>query len=343
MTVMTTPQIRIVPFHEALRPSLFEFAKLIHPAENNLRQRLEWFIFGNPYLENKNIVPGLFAVTPDNQIIGQFLMAPFEYSSGQERSVGYFGYDFFVKEEYRAQGVGAFLFVQGVRTFKPFLGVGVTQPVEKIAAAANIKSQGSLKKFLWMSNPFMVGLRVINQRLFKSKAKDPDCVFAPSVDIDGHIFDRCTTIPEWWNDSTGTGESLDPTRSRKFIEWRFLKSPRAYHLYFGEGSYFAVRKAVYQGLRLLLIVDCRHAGKTSGHPEIILRAVKALARQAKLDGVVMAATCPQTEEILEQEGFFTAGHPSPVLVNLPASVSPETPISLSMADADLDFSFGEAA
>ena len=339
---MTTPPIRIVQFQEALRPGLFEFAKLVHPVENNLRQRLEWFIFENPHLENKNVVPGLFAVTPDNEIIGQFLMSPFECSFQQKKSLGYFGYDFFVKEEYRSQGVGAFLFVQGVRTFQPFLGIGVTQTVEKISAAANIKSAGSLKKFLWMRNPIAVGMHMVNQHLLKNKSKDPDCVFPQSVEVSAHVFERCATVPEWWKDSTGPGDALDPGRSRAFLEWRFLKAPREYQLYFGEGAYFAVRKALYQGLRLLVIVDCRHAGKTAGHLDVVLQAAKMIARQTKLDGVVMAVTCPQTEDILKQEGFFAAGRPSPVLTHVPG-LSSDVPVCVGMADADLDFSFGASS
>jgi GNAT superfamily N-acetyltransferase len=339
---MTSP-IRIVQFNETLRPGLLDFAALVHSSEKKIRHRLEWFIFSNPSLEKKHHAPGLFAVTPENKIVGQFLMSPCEIIFRHRKYLAYFGYDFFVHEEYRSQGVGALLFIQGVRAFQPFFGVGVTQPVEKIAQVAGLKSLGALRKFIWVNNPVSLGFNVINYRINKSSARDEsDELFPESTPAGGFKFLLFRQLPDKYNDNRTQDDAIEIGRSRAFLQWRFFASPRKWYFYFSPecGTYFIVRRARYQGMRLLVVVDYRYPSGLHERLKVVLEAAKNIARQLNLDGVVMASTCGYTDDALRREAFFQAGRPSPVIASLPSQY-PSLPLCLTMGDSDLDFSFGE--
>jgi hypothetical protein len=100
---------------------------------------------------------------------------------------------------------------------------------------------------------------------------------------------------------------------------------------------------MYQGMKLLLVVDYRFPPGQWKSLDTILIAAKAIAADVRLDGVVMSSTYAKVEEALTREHFMAAGKPSSVIAYLPNDeFSPAvTSIFLTMADADLDFSFGE--
>ena len=342
--------IRITELNPSLKKAFFDFARLVHPKEPGIVQRMEWFTFGNPNQASKKILPGLATVITDGEIIGQFLMSSFEFQVRQKKFTGHFGYDFFVKEEYRSRGAGALLFVQGVRMYKPFIGVGLTNVVEKISKAAGIQTIGSLKKFIWVRNPMSFGGQLLKRRIMKNSGDEKKSpmseIFPDVVDVSGFKFQRCSSPPEGLGPSC-SDETLEPVRSQAFLRWRFFDTPWRYHVYINGDHeaplFLVVRNAFYQGMRLLLIVDHRFPTGKLECLDIILRAAKKIAADAHLDGVVMASTHAQIEDALNRERFMAAGKPSSVIAYLPSDeFSPSvTSIGLTMADSDLDFNFGE--
>ena len=342
--------IRITELNPSLKKAFFDFAKLVHPNEQGIIQRMEWFTFGNPNQSSQKSLPGLATVITDGEIIGQFLMSPFEFQIRQKKFTGHFGYDFFVKEEYRSRGAGALLFVQGVRMYKPFIGVGLTNVVEKISKAAGIQTIGSLKKFIWVRNPMAFGGQLLKRSLIKDSGDEKKAfvneVLPDAVEDSGLKFQRCSSLPEGFGPSC-SDEALEPVRSQTFMRWRFFDSPRRYHMYIDRDHavpmFFVVRNAFYQGMRLLLIVDHRFPAGKVEYLDMILRVAKKIAADAHLDGVVMASTHALVEGALIRERFMAAGKPSAVIAYLPSEdfSPPITSINLTMADSDMDFSFGE--
>lgn len=345
-------EIKIVQFDESLKESFFDFAKLVHPHEKDLAQRMEWFSFGNMDNPPQGNSPGLLTMTTDGEVIGQFLMRPFGFHIRQQEFTGHFGYDFFVKQEYRSRGAGALLFVQGVRMYGPFIGVGLTSIVEKISKAAGVQTIGLLKKFIWLKNPVGLGGQLLKHHLIKNPV-DPqkqkaseDGVFPETVEASGRKFQRCVQPPEEFGPSC-PDETLEPVRSHEFLKWRFFETPRPYGVYISrdyEASLLlVVRRATYQGMRLLLVVDHRFPQGKIESLDTILQAAKAVAADAGLDGVVIASTYLPLEEPLKREHFIAAGKPSSVIAYLPREdfSPPVTSIHLTMADSDLDFNFGD--
>lgn len=347
---MSSSEIKIVHFDQKLLEGFETFSKLVHPKEKGLEWRMKWFAFANPWGLTESQYPGLATVTADNnEVIGQFLMTPFEFYIRGKKYMGNFGYDFFVKEEFRSRGAGALLFVQGVRMYKPFIGVGLTQVVEKISKAAGIQMIGQFKKFIWSPNPIALGSKFLKtkwmsgpteMRLDKNNDQYPETVDA------GFKFTRVTQISEGFGPSFSE-EVLEPVRSKEFFTWRFVNAPIRYHVYAHQSPdarmYLIVRPVVYEGMRLLLIVDYRFDKGKWDHLDVILRAAKSIATKVRLDGVVTASTCVPVEEALIRERFIAAGRPSSVIAYLPSEdfSPPVTSVCLTMADADLDFSFTE--
>lgn len=344
-------EVSIVRWDDPLKQKFFDLASLVHPKEQGLTDRMKWFTFGNPVVPPDISLPGLAIVTADGEVIGQFLMCPFEFYLRQKKHIGYFGYDFFVKEEYRSQGAGALLFVQGVRMYAPFVGVGLTHIVEKISKSAGIQTVGFLKKFIWVRNPVTLGSQLLKQRSIKNlngKTKpEPDPVLPLEVDIFGLKFQHAVSLPDDLPLSCGD-EVLEPARSREFLKWRFWDCPLAYSVYIHHDPtallWFVVRVVSYENMNLLLIVDHRSPMIKPGSFEIILKAAKRISEDARLDGVIMASTYVPMEEALKREGFQATGRPSSVITYLPSDEFnvPVNAISLTMADSDLDFSFPNA-
>ncbi len=344
-------EVRIVRWDDPLKQKFFDFAQCVHPKEQHLKDRMQWFTFANPVVVPDTSLPGLAIVTADSEVIGQFLICPFEFQLRQKKHIGYFGYDFFVKEEYRTQGAGALLFVQGVRMYAPFVGVGLTHIVEKISKSAGIQTVGLLKKFIWVRNPVTLGSELLKQRSIKDlngkKKPSSDPVLPQEVDIFGLKFQHSVSLPNDLPMSCGD-EVLEPARSREFLKWRFWDCPWAYSIYIHHDPsaplWLVVRTVSYENMNLLLIVDHRSPLVKPGSFEIILKAAKRISEDGRLDGVVMASTYAPMDEILKREGFQVTGRPSSVIAYLPSDEFdvPVKAISLTMADSDLDFNFPNA-
>ncbi|MBL8013657.1 MAG: hypothetical protein JNN05_07395 [Candidatus Omnitrophica bacterium] len=343
-------EIKIVHFEQKYLGDFYPLAGLVHPKEKGLEARMKWFTFGNPLYADNAKLPGLAIVFQEKEVIGQFLMAPFEFYLHGKKYRGHFGYDFFVKEEYRSRGAGALLFVQGVRMFGPFIGVGLTQVVEKISKAAGIQVIGQIRKFIWTSNPLTLGTKLLKNKLVGGSDKISDDGaegrFPETIELSGLKLVKISHVSQGLGPSFSS-ETLEPARTKEFLTWRFADSPWKYHMY-GQASgssdvFLVIRQAYYQGMRLLLIVDYRFEKENYQQLGTILQAAKTIAREARLDGVVMASTCGVMDEALQRERFVGAGRPSSVIGYLPKAdfPLPVHSIGLTMADADLDFSFGE--
>jgi hypothetical protein len=343
-------EIKIIQFDDALRKGFFDFSQLVHPKENSLKERMQWFTFNNPLAQSKSNLPGLVTITTDNELVGQFLMSPFEFLLRGKKHSGYFGYDFFVKEEFRSRGAGALLFVQGVRMYGPFIGVGLTPIVEKISKAAGMQTIGQLKRFIWVKNPLLLSGHLLKQRFMsgsseadKTPSREP---LADSVTVSGVSFQLAESLIDGFG-LCSSDETLEPVRSKEFLQWRFGDSPCRYHVYVQPKSpgplYFAVRRTVYQGMKLLLIVDYRFPQGQWQTLDFILQAAKEIATQVQLDGVMMSSTCVPAEEALVRERFKTAGRTSSVIAYLPSQEfsPPVNSICLTVADSDLEFSLSD--
>lgn len=344
-------EVRIVQWDETLKQGFLDFACCVHPKEDGLKERMQWFAFGAKLAASNTSLPGLAIVKDNGEIIGQCMMSPFEFHLRQKKHVGYFGYDFFVKEEYRDRGAGELLFVQGVRLYAPFVGVGLTHIVEKISKSAGIQTIGLLKNFIWMKKSFSLSTPFLKSRSVKSAPDNvkpaSQAVFPVQLDVSGLIFERVEVVPEEFAPSCPE-EVLEPVRSAEFLKWRFWDCPREYGAYINYNSlgplWMAVRTVLYQGMRLLLIVDHRFPLAKPESLEIILKAAKCVCEDAHLEGVLVASTYAPMEDVLKREGFLLAGRPSSVIAYLPSEeFSPIVKsIHLTMADSDLDFSFPSA-
>lgn len=341
-------EVRIVQWDDQLKQKFSDFTRLVHPHEQDLDKRMQWFTFANPALPPGCAVPGLVIVKGEEEIIGQFLACPFEFYLRGTKHLGYFGYDFFVREEYRSRGAGALLFMQGVRLYAPFVGVGLTPVVERISKAAGIQIIAILKKFLWVRNPVSLGSQLFKPRVIgnpqEKQASVSGAVFPDVLDVSGLIFQRKDALPPELAPSTDD-EVLEPSRSGDFLKWRFGDSPWSYCVYTHQASaevlWLVVRPLYYQGMRLIFVVDHRFPSQRPASFEIILKAAKRICEDIHFDGVLVASTHLPIEEAFKREGFLVTGRPSSVITYLPSEqFTPAVKaIHLTAADSDLDFTF----
>lgn len=314
---------------------------------------MEWFVLRNPFLESESSPPGLFAVTDNREIIGQFRLNESRWHFGSQRYKGFFGYDYFVKKPYRQQGIGAFLFVQCIRQFSPFFGLGVTTHTRRISQILGLREIGFFQKYLWFNKYFSSINHFANFMLNRGRdlKKISEKDFPHDITIEGRAFRLLENLSSWPHNEYYDDGLISFNRSREFLNWRFFQSLQRYSFYYLDHErmpiYFVVRGTVFKGMNLLLLVDYK---VPLGDKELwlgILRAAKSLANKMDFDGLITTATHHFFGDLLLKEKFMKAGGRSPIVSTFYNSfkkekISEEVSIYATLADADLDLNFQDA-
>ncbi len=321
-------------------PELLRFNEEVFPTRVSAEARFEFQVLRNPLLESPDRPDVLIVTTDDGEMIGQVTLSPVEYRWQGSVARGYVGADLFVKEAHRSAPAGGAIALKIARGYSPFFSVGVSEVAEKVFTAVGIRTIGSLRKFLWLRG--LRGLRGL-ARAGMVNVTDAPIPYPSRLTVDGATFERVeTSALERLREDVWAGATLQFDRAPDFLRWRFFSVPGTYTLYALEGDprcFFAVRSARRRGLRVLALVDYRIATGALGQLALILRATKALAAVAKVDGVATMSSLEAFHREIRRAWFFPVGHPLPILSNLTPSV---TSVLVTMADSDTDLRFDRA-
>lgn len=329
----------------------FEFNKKINSTQKNIVERLTRQIFDNPLLTGKSHPSILIALDEKDQIIGQHLHNPVEYFYRGECKTGFFGFDFFVEEAYRGQGIGFSLASAGNQKFFPHFGLGVSESSKKILLSLNNKVIGNFYIYIWIRNIFsLIRLALhslLNDKLIPRKGEPNNFRFPNELSFNGCRFNLIRSLNHWeyhpWNE-----DILEFSRSLSFLNWRFLNGQGNYSLYLLDEpdatTYFVTRRIYSRGLNLLALVDYRLPFEDEEKFKLILQASKLLARKAHCDGVYTISTVQFFDACLKRSLFFKRPKPITILTNAGINF-PRTKIEqrkcvlATMADSDMDYYF----
>lgn len=328
-----------------------KFNSEIYPARKDLAERFWVQLLDNPLLEDRSNPNILIAYNEDNQIIGQFVLMPFEYHFGSKCSKAFFGCDYFVSEEYRKTGAGALLALRAVNSFKPYFTMDVNEDAKKIHLSLNAEIIGSLYKFIWIrkvQGPIRMLLdSIFTEKLTSSHNRFEKMEFPETLRVSNFGYKLVDLLIQWedlnWNDSI-----LEFSRSLEFINWRFLNRYHKYYFYMldetNSSTYFVVREAFLKGLNLLAIVDYRVPFEDEGRFKSILSASKSLAKTGRRDGVITMSSHRFFDQILKNSLFVKVGTPALILTNAKLDVSKRVVkqrnfVYATMADGDIDFNY----
>lgn len=331
--------------------AFFEFNKEINSTRKNLIERLTWQIFDNPLLTEKSQPSIFIAADEKDRIVGQHLHNPVEYVYRGESKTGFFGFDFWVEESHRGQGIGWALASAGNQKFFPHFGLGVSASSKKILLSLNNKVIGNFFIHIWIRNVFSL-FRLARHSLSTDKSiprkeKSTHFRFPDVLSFKGCRFNLRRTLNQReyhpWNE-----EVLEFSRSLPFLKWRFLTGQENYSLYLLDEAdattYFVVRRIYSRGLRLLALIDYRLPFEDEEKFKLIVQASKLLARRAHCDGVFTMSTLRFFDTCLKRSLFFKRPTPIPILTNAElnfpqAKIEQRTGVLATMADSDLDFYF----
>jgi hypothetical protein len=330
----------------------FRFNREIYPTRKDVEERFQAQILNNPLLEDKSSPNVLVAHNEDDQIIGQFVLMPFEYHFDGMCSKGFFGCDYFVLRDHKGSGAGALLALRAIGGFRPYFTFDASETAKNIGQSLGAKTIGDIYKFLWIRN-IAVPIRVLFYQIFGGKRtsdhdKFKDFEFPRLLSCKSCSFELVDSLRQWkhhsWNDSV-----LEFSRSGQFINWRFLSRRDRYFFYrltddSNSLSYFVVRKAAWKGLSLLALVDYRVPFGGKRELKLILIAVKLLARMARCEGVITMSSHRFFDRILRGSLFVRVGERAVILTSAKLDVPQKrikerTFVYATMADGDIDFDY----
>lgn len=178
-----------------------KFNQEFNPNRNDVFERFKFQILENPLLEDKITPTILVAYNEDGAIIGQHLHNPFEYHFKGERFKGFYGFDFFVPENYRNQGIGSAIARQAKSEFYPHFGVGVSEVSQRIQLSLGNRIIGYLFTYVWTGNvlsPIKFGLK----QLFKIKHFDNTNTtdsfnFPNRIRVGNYQFHQVNRLSQW--------------------------------------------------------------------------------------------------------------------------------------------------
>jgi len=332
---------------------LMDFAKIVHPGEADLADRVSWFSLGSPFLKEEDKLPALLALSED-KIIGQFMLNNQVWHFQDRIKEGFFGYDFFIKESYRKTGIGALLLIKAVRERSPFFGVGLTEAAERLYTAAKVERIGSLNKFLWPNRPFFCAAHILRRFIIRRGIREESAtngLFPQSIMMEGSNFELLPSFPAGEYKPDYDPETIEFSRSAEFLNWRFFESRNIrYYFYYclsnNQPLYFVLRKVFRKGLNLLSLVDYKVSFRDPDALRLIIKCAKKITRDLKLDGLFTASSVNNFSRVMKDEGFISVGKPAPIVSTVGSMLSSGSPerknaIYITMADADLDLNFGD--
>ncbi len=333
---------------------LIDFAKIVHPGEANLADRVSWFSLGSPFLKEKDKLPAFLVLSEEDKIVGQFMLNNQEWYFQNRIKEGFFGYDFFIEESYRKTGIGALLLIKAVRERNPFFGVGLTEIAEKLYTAAKVERIGSLTKLLWPNRPFSCAAHIV-RRLIKRRGiwEEPasNRLFPQSIMMEGNNFELLSSFPAGKYKPYYDSEAIEFSRSAEFLNWRFFESRNIqYYFYYclisNQPIYFVLRKVSRKGLNLLSLVDYKAPFHDPDALRLIIKCAKKITRDLRSDGLFTASSVNNFSKVMKDEGFISVGKPAPIVSTIAGMASSgalerKNAIYSTMADADLDLNFGD--
>ena len=336
--------------------SFLEFVRETNPKRVKAEERFNWQMTENPHLPDKESPPIYISTDNDNNIVGHFLIVPFRWYFNSETYDGFWGVDYYVKEEHRG-AAGALLAMKAIRGNRPYFTIDPSEAAQKIAFTLGVKEIGCLQKSIWFRTSLSRLKLTINNFIVKSFLKRPIPFHITSTgknNFPTHLSNRvrwqfqlCDNIEKWvdyqWPDTLGF------TRSTAFINWRFFKCYKKYYLYRLKGSdkvYFVVRTANWKGIKVLVLVDYRLPNDDEKSWEAIVEASKKLAELNRYDGVITMHSHSFFEPGLKKNSFQFDDIPYLIVSNAKiklqtASIEKSNNLFSTMADCDIDINFGK--
>lgn len=328
-----------------------KFNQAIDPTRDDVAERLKFQVLENPLLEDKANPNILVAYDDEARIIGQHLHNPFEYYFKGQPCKGYYGFDFFVPENYRGKGIGSAIAKESKQEFYPHFGVGLSEVSQRIQLSLGNQIIGYLFTYLWIRNwlsPIKFGWQqLFRQQSIKRSSRCHPSSFPDRISIGDFQFHRVDALSQWdyecWD-----SDVLEFSRSLSFIDWRFFSQKNKYFFYLLTGSraeaYFVIRKIFARGMNLLALVDYRVPPKDEEKFKAILKATQQLAKSGGYDGIFTMSSFHFFDTILRASSFWKVGKPIVILTNAELDIDlnrihERKHVIATMADSDLDFYF----
>ena len=315
-----------------------DFNRIIYPKRNGIRKRFEWYMLGNPFLEDRRH-PYVLLYNKDSKIVGQSLLNPFVWRYMGKEHLDYMGIDWYVLPEYRGP-IGTALAMKTLKDRPHYFGIGFSEAAKNIWSALGVRDIGRVDIYIWLGKP----MRMIRSvaRMMKGSRREIGPLLPKRIDAGNDSF-HIVESPDHWKEHEWKGV-IEFSRPAKYLRWRFFDSPRKYFFYMSSDrrSYFVIRESFMKGLNFIVLVDYRVPEMDRKSFDSILRACKKIARTAKYDGILAGSSHSFFDNRFKRNFFFrTRRGGGAIMTNADVGEVPEKIISrelvyATIADSDMD-------
>ncbi len=321
--------------------SFLNFNKYIFPNRRNLSKRFSWQYLENPIFKSNKKLNILISYDNSNNIVGQFLLSPFEFYQKNEIKKAFWGMDYHVLSENRG-ACGAVLARNAISKHKPYFTIGPSKFAKKISLALGAKVVGKLKKYMWFKNPLDILRYKYSKESSKNNGISDEIKFPNKILLSNATFQLTYNLQNY-EDYCWDG-IIQPSRSANFLKWRFLNSINKYYLYssnsYSSPIFFVVRKCILNGMTFLLLVDFKIPFNINCW-EGIIKTTKKIAKLTKCDGIITMSSHSFFEKAMLKNFFFCFGGNLEILSNIDtddfeSNLLERTFIYATMADCDVD-------
>ncbi len=316
------------------------FNEYVFPGRSDVRKRFVWHYIRNPALGTKEKPYILLYYNEGKEIVGQSLLNAVRWHLNGKGREGCFGADFYVLDKYRG-AVGAAMIMKTIKDAKGYFVIGISDISKKLVERLGIRTIGKLKIFIWL-NP-LAPIALIKEFMRKPmNSKSRREYFPREIKANGTEFKLINKIEDWkeyhWS------KTVEFSRSREFLNWRFFDSPRKYYFYIsndpGKPVYFVVRKCRIKGMNILVLVDYRIPYMDADALNSILKASKSLVMKNNCIGILVGSSHRFFDKELKKSFFFYTRKGSRIMTGIKDvfdGVSEKRNlIYVTLADSDVD-------
>lgn len=318
--------------------ALAEFNARVYPQRRGIEASFDYRWFRNPFFKE---LQSVIALDKDDAIFGQLLLMPAECRYQGKVEAAAWSLDFIVENNKRGGIAGALLYKRAAGHQVNF-GLGLAEMTSKISSALKVGKIGELHKyFRFESLAALLKYFLRINRNFWQKAP------LSTVEIKGNRFKRLNEVfdldfpTDYWADKN----TLEFSRSKDFLSWRFFQGEKSYLFYKLENdhkdkapAYFVLRPIMWNGIPSFLVVDYRYS--STRDYRLILKAIRKITRQQNRVFTIMGCSEPHAQKVLARRAYFKYGR-SLSIVSTKESLEELESILVTFADSDADSFFKE--
>lgn len=296
-------------------PQLYEFYKLIHP--DNTAEEIKAYV-DHWLAKVPNAMEYVGIQKEGDEVVGQNFFTPMSYCYRGEKVDSFWGFDLYVKEQYRKENYGVYLLLYNKKKYKNDFATGSGPDAMALIGKLGGIQIGEIHKYVGAVNPLGLATSVFRGIVSPTR-------FPKEVKVEGHVFRRITEnelpdIATPYNNGL-----LEINHDVDFLKWKFFHSYREYAFYLDSqtNNYIVLRTIIKKHVTMLMVADYRCDATTDSQIEMLYQVATKVARRIGVAFLFCGSSLVAVDKVFERHHCKAIGRHRPVITYVKECKSPE--------------------